>query len=329
MIGVLGSGSWATAIVKILLERQDRKINWWVREEEAIPVLKEERHNPLYLSEAFIDTSRTYISSDIIDIIDRSDDIYLVVPSAFVAKAIACVPKAKLRQKHIVSAVKGIILETNQIITDYLRTTLEMPEERLCVVSGPSHAEEAARQKLTFLTVASADKDFAERIREQLSCHYIKTTYSTDMTGIECAAVLKNIYAIGAGICKGLGYGDNIIAVMISNAIQEMDRLMQHVAPIEVRQMENFAYVGDLLVTCYSQHSRNRTFGNMIGYGYSIKAAQLEMKMVAEGYYAVQGIEAMREKLGLNMPIAQAIYAILHQGANPMVTMQYVMENLH
>ena len=173
--------------------------------------------------------------------------------------------------------------------------------EQLCIISGPSHAEEAARQKLTYLTVASTNKEFAEQVRRQINCHYIKTTYSTDMVGIECAAVLKNIYAIAAGLCRGLGYGDNIIAVLISNALQEMTDFMQQISPMigygdfnadgRLRQFESFAYLGDLLVTSYSQFSRNRTFGNMLGYGYSIKAAQLEMKMVAEGYYAAKGVK--------------------------------------
>lgn len=329
MIGLLGSGSWATAIVKILLEDSKRRIAWWVREEEAIPTLIEEKHNPLYLSEAYIDTSRTDISSDLNEVIEKSDILYLVVPSAFVDKALNGVSGEVLRQKHIVSAVKGIVPETNQIITDYLHSRFDLDYNQMCVVSGPSHAEEAARQKLTYLTMASPNQDFAEEVRKQMGCHYIKTTYSTDMLGIECAAVLKNIYAIAAGMCKGLGYGDNIIAVLISNATQEMTDFMQAMAPIEIRQLENFAYLGDLLVTCYSQFSRNRTFGNMVGYGYSIKGAQLEMKMVAEGYYAVKGIQKIMNDKGLKLPIVEAVYDILYKRKSPEKRMKQVIANLH
>ena len=339
MIGLLGSGSWATAIVKILLEKKDRKINWWVREEEAIPTLIEEKHNPMYLSEAFIETERTYISSDIASVIEKSDDIYLVVPSAFVDKALNTVPKELLKKKHFISAVKGIVPETNHIITEYLHEQIGLDYDQMCIISGPSHAEEAARQRLTYLAVASTNQEFAERVRRQINCKYIKTTYSTDIIGIECAAVLKNIYAIAAGICRGLGYGDNIIAVLISNALQEMTDFMQQISPMvkgstdnadgRSRQFESFAYLGDLLVTSYSQFSRNRTFGNMIGYGYSIKGAQLEMKMVAEGYYAVKGVEKMRRDLGLKMPIIEAVYDILYEKKSPERRMKSVLENLH
>ena len=348
MIGLLGSGSWATAIVKILLEKKDRTINWWVREEEAIPVLREEKHNPLYLSEAYIDTSRTVISSDIREVVEQSDDIYLVIPSAFVAKALMEVPQETLQRKRIISAVKGIVLDTNQIITEYLHSQLGIDYDRLAIVSGPSHAEEAARQRLTYLTVASSNRQFAEDVREQICCNYIRTTYSTDMVGIECAAVLKNIYAVAVGICRGLGYGDNLVAVLISNALQEMTDFMQSMSPAHdereagngahnqmvesgdgrLRRFESFAYLGDLLVTCYSQFSRNRTFGNMLGSGYSIKAAQLEMKMVAEGYYSAKGIENMRRQTGLRLPIAETVYGILYERKSASKQMKSLLENL-
>lgn len=337
MIGLLGSGSWATAIVKILLEKSDRTLNWWVREQEAIPSLLEEKHNPLYLSEAYLDTSRTMVSSNINDIISASDDIYLVVPSAFVHKALADVPREMWEGRRIISAVKGIVPESGLIITEHLHRELGIDYDRLCIISGPSHAEEAAKQKLTYLTAASHNRDFAEEVRRQLDCHYIRTTYSDDMDGIECAAVLKNIYAIAAGMCKGLGYGDNIIAVLISNALQEMTEFMHQLSPMEgngdnadgrLRRFESFAYLGDLLVTCYSQFSRNRTFGSMIGYGYSIKGAQLEMKMVAEGYYAVQGVEKIRRQMGFSMPISETVYGILYEGKSPSLSMKALLENL-
>lgn len=346
MIGLLGSGSWATAIVKILLEDKKRHINWWVREEDAIPVLMEEKHNPLYLSEAYIDTCRTCISSDIREVVEKSDDIYLVVPSAFVAKALGDLPKEMLQGKRFISAVKGIVLDTNQIITEYLHCHLDIAYDNLCIVSGPSHAEEAARQRLTYLTVASPNRQLADEVRQQLDCTYIRTTYSTDMVGIECAAVLKNIYAVAVGICRGLGYGDNLVAVLISNALQEMTDFMQSMSPADgeqkteggerrtecgdgrLRRIESFAYLGDLLVTCYSQFSRNRTFGTMLGSGYSIKAAQLEMKMVAEGYYSAKGIENIRRQTGLHLPIAETVYGILYEHRSPEKQMRKLLENL-
>ena len=346
MIGLLGSGSWATAIVKILLEDKKRHINWWVREEDAIPVLMEEKHNPLYLSEAYIDTSRTCISSDIREVVEKSDDIYLVVPSAFVAKALGDMPKEMLQGKRFISAVKGIVLDTNQIITEYLHSHLDIAYDNLCIVSGPSHAEEAARQRLTYLTVASPNRQLADEVRQQLDCTYIRTTYSTDMVGIECAAVLKNIYAVAVGICRGLGYGDNLVAVLISNALQEMTDFMQSMSPADgerrpergeqktecgdgrLRRFESFAYLGDLLVTCYSQFSRNRTFGTMLGSGYSIKAAQLEMKMVAEGYYSAKGIENIRRQTDLHLPIAETVYGILYEHRSPEKQMRKLLENL-
>ena len=337
MIGLLGSGSWATAIVKILLEKKDRKINWWVREEEAIPTLFSEKHNPLYLSEAYIDTDRTNISSDLREVVEKSDDIYLVIPSAFVAKALNELPKEMLQGKRIISAVKGIVLDTNQIITEYLHSEIGIDYDHMAIISGPSHAEETARQRLTYLTVASSNLEFAEEVRKQVSCQYIRTTYSTDMVGIECAAVLKNIYAVAVGICRGLGYGDNLVAVLISNALQEMTYFMQNMSPTEgigdngdgrLRRFESFAYLGDLLVTCYSQFSRNRTFGNMLGSGCSIKAAQLEMKMVAEGYYAVKGVEAIRSEMGIELPIVQTVYGILYERKSAAKQMKNLLENL-
>lgn len=340
MIGLLGSGSWATAIVKILLEKKDRRIAWWVREEEAIPVLREEGHNPLYLSEATIDTSRTLISSNLREVVEQCDDLYLVVPSAFVGDALASVPPELLRTKRFISAVKGIVPGHLNTITGYLHDVIGIDYDQLCIISGPSHAEEAARQRLTYLTVASYCRSFAEEVSHQIECKYIHTTLSSDMLGIECAAVLKNIYAIAVGICRGLGHGDNIIAVLISNALQEMTDFMQSISPMvggsgsetddgRLRRFESFAYLGDLLVTCYSQFSRNRTFGNMIGHGYSVKTAQLEMKMVAEGYYAVKGVNEILKQLNLQMPIVEGVYGILYERKSARATMERILNNLH
>lgn len=328
MVGLLGSGSWASAIVKILLEHQDLHLNWWVREPEIRETLATEHHNPLYLSEAYIDTSRVNVSGDIEEVIKKSHDIILVIPSAFIHKAFKDLPKDLLKGKNFHSAVKGIVPETNQIVTEYLHSEFDIPYENLSFFAGPSHAEETAKQRLTYLTVASSNPILVEEMRERLSCHYVKTTASTDMQGMEYSTVLKNIYAIAAGICRGMGYGDNLVAVLISNAMQEMDNFIQHLVPMESRQLEQFAYLGDLLVTAYSQFSRNRTFGNMIGYGYSVKGAQLEMKMVAEGYYAVNCVEKMRKEFQISMPILQAVYKVLYENALPTEEVKSVIENL-
>ncbi len=327
MIGLLGSGSWATAIVKILLEKNDRTIYWWVREPEIIEGLQRDGHNPLYLSEAQLEMSRIHLTGDIREVIAHCDDIYLVVPSAFVAKAFSEVQPAMLQGKYFVSAVKGIVPEHNLIITDFLHDFLQVPTDNMAVISGPSHAEETARNRLTYLTVAGINEDFAKRVQATLNCNYVRTTYSKDIQGIEYSAVMKNIYAIATGLCHGLGFGDNIIAVLISNAMQEMDRFLQHIEPMDARQLEQFAYLGDLLVTCYSQFSRNRTFGSMVGFGYTVKAAQLEMKMVAEGYYAVACIEKMRAAAHVDMPIAQAVYEILYKKGNAGKVMRKLVDN--
>lgn len=328
MIGLLGSGTWATAIIKILLEDNGRHLNWWVREEEIIETLRTEHYNPLYISEVDIDTSRTDIDSDIARIVEQSDDIYLVIPSAFVAGALAQLPTDALRGKRIVSAVKGLVPDSAQIITDYLHTQYDIPYENLCIVSGPSHAEETAKQRHTYLTVASPNEAFAQEVRNQLKCNYIHTVYSSEMASIQYATVLKNVYSVACGITVGLGYGDNIVAVLVSNALQEMTSFVNRLTGTPADEMQRFAYLGDLLVTCFSKFSRNRTFGVMVGRGYSVKNIRLEMNMVAEGYYAVKGVEKIRRELELKMPIIEAVYAILYNRKSPERAMKAVLENL-
>lgn len=328
MIGILGSGSWATALTKIILEHPGQVADWWVREPEIIEGLHCTGRNPFYLSEADIDVSRIHISDNIRHIVEASDDLLMVIPSAFIHSAIKDLPPDLLQRKNIHIATKGLIPETNQIITEYLHDSYGVDYSHMTVVSGPSHAEEAARERLTYLTVASSNEALAQTMREALNCHYVKTVYSDDIQGIEYATVMKNIYAIGAGLCRGLGYGDNLIAVMISNAVHEGFEFSQHFLPLEGRRVDSFAYLGDLLVTCYSQFSRNRTFGQMLGHGYSVKGAQQEMNMVAEGYYGVKGVEKKRRELGVEMPIAQAIYRILYEKADARRAMRPVLENL-
>ena len=328
MIGLLGSGSWATAIIKILLEDDEHVVNWWVREPEIREGLMSEHHNPFYLSEALIDTSRIRLSDNVRETLELSDDIFIVIPSAFVFSALNGIPADIMRKKRFHCATKGLIPETNQILTEYLHTCHGVPYSQMTVVSGPSHAEEAARQQLTYLTVASDNEALASEVRQMLSCYYVKTVYSPDIQGIEYSTVMKNIYAIGAGISHGLGYGDNPIAVLISNAVQESYHFIQHYTPLDVHTVPQFALLGDLLVTCYSQFSRNRTFGQMVGRGYSVKAAQQEMNMVAEGFYAIKGVEKMRKEIGMDMPIEQTIYQILYEHKPARRVMKSLMGNL-
>lgn len=330
MIGVLGSGSWPTALAKILLENNETRIAWWVREQEVRDGLATNFHNPLYLSEAFIDVPRVTVSGDIREIVEMCSDLLLVIPSAFVHKAFLGLPEELLQTKNFHIATKGLVPETNQILAEYLHDTYGVPFEQISVVSGPSHAEEVAKEKLTYLTVASENEALAGAMREALACRYVKTTYSTDVKGIEYCTVMKNIYAVAAGLCHGLGYGDNLIAVMISNAVRESRMFLEQYVDFEKSgiSISDFAYLGDLLVTCYSQHSRNRTFGQLIGHGYTVKGAQLEMNMVAEGYYGVKGVERKRRETNLSMPVCQAVYKILYERANPRRTMKAVLENL-
>jgi glycerol-3-phosphate dehydrogenase (NAD(P)+) len=262
-----------------------------------------------------LDTSKIEITTDIKKVISSTDTIVLVIPSAFVEKSLQGLTPSDFENKTIISATKGIIPSTNQIVADYLQTQFKVELEQQAVLSGPSHAEEIAQDGMTYLTVGAHSQSLAQQLANRFACRFVKTRTSTDIRGIEYSAVLKNIYALTAGICKGAGFGDNFISVLISNAAQEMQRFLGIVAKNEMRDTNNFVYLGDLLVTAYSQHSRNRTFGQMIGQGYTVKSAQLEMSMVAEGYYATDCIHKTNEELKVDMPIADFAYKILYQGA--------------
>ena len=314
-IAVLGSGSWATAIVKIATQNHD-KVHWWVRENEIVEGVRQYGRNPLFLRSCQLDTNKIEITTDIKKVISSTDTIVLVIPSAFVEKSLQDLTPSDFENKTIISATKGIIPSTNQIVADYLQTQFKVELERQAVLSGPSHAEEIAQDGMTYLTLGAHQENLAQDLAERFACRFVKTRTSNDVRGIEYSAVLKNIYALSAGICRGAGYGDNFIAVLISNAAQEMQRFLNVIAKSENRDTNNFVYLGDLLVTAYSQHSRNRTFGQMIGQGYSVKSAQLEMSMVAEGYYATNCINKTNFELGVNMPIAQFAYKVLYEGAS-------------
>jgi len=306
---VLGGGSWATALVKIIAENRDIQIRWYLRNKEDAAHINQYGHNPKYLSAVQIRTDRVHASSDAAACLKDAGLVLLAVPSAFLHKTLEGLELPK--DAYYLSAIKGIVPETRQVIARYLEQTHGIAPEKMAVVTGPCHAEEVALEKLSYLTVASLLEEPAHSIASLLSCRYILTSVSQDLYGAEYAAVLKNIYAIAAGIAHGLGYGDNYQAVLISHAIREMERFLDALHETH-RDVKDNAYLGDLLVTAYSQFSRNRTFGNMLGKGYSVAHAQLAMNMVAEGYYATDSVYNRNKELGVHMPLLDAVYAVVY-----------------
>lgn len=325
---VFGGGSWATAIVKMLCENQTQ-IGWYMRNENAIAHIKKEQHNPNYLSAVEFKTEQLLLSSNINEMVNYADYLIFVIPSAFIYSELKNL-NTSLENKIIFSAIKGIVPETSLIVGDHFNTHLNVPFADIGVISGPCHAEEVALERLSYLTIASADANKAEVVCDNLSCEYIKCTVSDDVMGTEYAAMLKNIYAIAAGIAHGLGYGDNFQSVLMSNAIREMKRYVKKVHKMK-RDINDSAYLGDLLVTGYSVFSRNRLFGNMIGKGYTVKSAQMEMNMIAEGYYASKSAYILNQAKGkrkARTPIINAIYAILYQNKNPKKVIAKLTEKL-
>lgn len=312
-IAILGGGSWATAIAKIFLSKE-KSINWYMRRDDRIEDFIRLGHNPAYLTDVAFDTSRIHFSSDINKIVDESETLILVTPSPFL-KAHLEKLTTDISGKTIISAIKGVVPDENLSVTEYFAKRYNVPAKNLLVVSGPSHAEEIALERLTYLTWACSDRKKAEIFAEKMANNYIRTSVSEDVLGIEYGAVLKNIYAIAAGICYGQKYGDNFHAVLISNAIREMDRFLKAIDPIK-RNVDASAYLGDLLVTSYSNFSRNRVFGTMIGKGYSVKSAQIEMEMIAEGYYGTKCIKEINDHFHIDMPILDTVYNILYGKKN-------------
>ena len=327
-IAVVGGGSWATAIVKILSDNLiDKEIYWWMRNNDAIEHIRRYNHNPHYLSSVQIKVPDENISSDLKSIIAASNLILLNVPAAFLKEALKDISSDDLKGKKIISAIKGIVPDENMIIGEFMSQHYQIPFSDIIVISGPCHAEEVALEKLSYLTIASQDSNLAVHFASMLNTRFIKTNVSDDIYGTEYAAVLKNIYAVASGICRGIGYGDNFQAVLISNAIREIESFVDAVHPID-RDIKESAYLGDLLVTAYSQFSRNRTFGYMIGKGYTVTSAQLEMNMIAEGYYAVNCLHQINKTYKVNMPICRAVYAILYERHSPQLEMKLLSEQL-
>ncbi len=326
--GIIGSGSWGTALAKILTDNKN-KINWWLRSDSNISSFKSRSHNPQYLRSAFFDTSLINFSTDVEEVIKQSDYIIIVVPSAFASSALSGLPKNIFKNKKIISAVKGILPEQNVLLNEYLKNEFGVKLKDYFTVLGPCHAEEVATEKLSYLTFSGLDVATTKTIALYFKTPYLNTLHNTDIYGVQYAAILKNIYAIGAGIAHGLEYGDNFLSVLIANSADEMAGFLRKagIQNVEVgtidhhptthngnKKVTNYAasvYLGDLLVTCYSLYSRNRTFGNMIGKGYSVQSAQLEMSMVAEGYNASKCMYIINQKVKAEMPIAETIYRIL------------------
>jgi glycerol-3-phosphate dehydrogenase (NAD(P)+) len=313
--GIIGSGSWATALAKILVDNRN-PINWWIRNNNSIHHFKQRRHNPHYLSSAYFDTSLLTLDSNIENVISNSDVLVIAVPSAFVEDALRNLPANCFEGKKVVSAIKGILPSCNELLNDYLHKNFNVKIEDYFTVLGPCHAEEVASEKLSYLTFTGTNEETAKQIGEHFHTEYLNVVVNHDVIGVQYAAVLKNIYALGAGIAHGLEYGDNFLSVYIANSADEMVTFLKKVVSDNNLEPVNYAasvYLGDLLVTCYSLYSRNRTFGNMIGKGYSVKSAQLELNMVAEGYNACKCIYNINKTVKAEMPISETIYNILWQ----------------
>ena len=313
-VAVIGGGSWATAIVKMLCENLD-EVGWYMRSSYIIEHIRRNKHSPNYLSSAYFDPEKLRFAEDINEIIDYADYLIFAVPSAFLQGELDKITTS-LEEKVIFSAIKGIVPESGLIVGEHFHDIMKVPFENIGVITGPCHAEEVAMERLSYLTIACQDEGKARVLAKKLSCRYIKTKISDDIIGTEYAAMLKNIYAIAAGIAHGLGYGDNFQAVLMSNSIREMKRFIKKVHKMK-RNINNSAYLGDLLVTGYSVFSRNRMFGNMIGKGYTVKSAMIEMSMVAEGYYATKSAYKIKEKNGAKTPIIDSIYRILYEHKDP------------
>ncbi len=324
--GILGSGSWGTAIAKILTDNGNT-IYWWNRSEAHIEYIKERYHNPQYLPTAHFDVSKLKLTTNLTEVIANSDCIVIVIPSAYATDALSGLDRNIFAGKKVISAIKGILPECNLLLNEYLKKDFNVELNDYFAVLGPCHAEEVASEKLSYLTFSGIDKEVTQEIASYFKTDYLNTVENDDIFGVQYAAVLKNIYAVGAGIAHGLDYGDNFLSVFIANCADEMAGFLKKAGiknmevghtdvrkPAEEHRANNYAasvYLGDLLVTCYSLHSRNRAFGNMIGKGYSVKAAQLEMSMVAEGYNASKCMHVINEKVMADMPIAGTIYKIL------------------
>ena len=323
-IAIIGGGSWATAIAKIVVGHTHH-IGWYMRRDDRIEDFRRLGHNPGYLVSVRFNTDEIEFSSDINEICRAYDTLIFVTPSPYLKNHLKKL-KTRLHDKFIITAIKGIVPDENVVCSEYFHRMFDVPYDNLACIAGPSHAEEVALERLSYLTVACSDLVKAKAFADVLKSDYIKTKTSDDVVGIEYSSVLKNVYAIAAGICSGLKFGDNFQAVLMSNAIQEMSRFLKTVRPID-RDVDDSAYLGDLLVTGYSNFSRNRVFGTMIGKGYSVKSAQIEMEMIAEGYFGTKCMKEINRHFHVNMPIRDAVYNILYERISPQVEIKLLTDS--
>ena len=323
-IAIIGGGSWATAIAKIVVQHTHH-IGWYMRRDDQIDEFRRMGHNPRYLTSVHFNVDEIQFESDVNRIAQQYDTLVFVTPSPYLKNHLKKL-KTRIKDKFIVTAIKGIVPDENLICSEYFHQVFDVPHENLACLGGPSHAEEVALERLSYLTVGCSDIEKAQAFADVLSSDFIKTKTSDDVIGIEYSSVLKNVYAIAAGICSGLKYGDNFQAVLMSNAVQEMARFLTAVHPID-RNPYDSVYLGDLLVTGYSNFSRNRTFGTMIGKGYSVKSAQIEMEMIAEGFFGTKCMKEINRHWHVNMPILDAVYNILYERISPQIEIKLLTDS--
>ena len=323
-IAIIGGGSWATAIAKIVVGHTHH-IGWYMRRDDRIDEFRRLSHNPAYLTSVHFEVDEIGFSSDINRIVADYDTLVFVTPSPYIKNHLKKL-KTRIKDKFVITAIKGIVPDENLVCSEFFHQVYDVPYENLACLGGPSHAEEVALERLSYLTVGCSDREKAQAFADVLTSEYIKTKTSSDVIGIEYASVLKNVYAIAAGICSGLKFGDNFQSVLMSNAVQEMSRFLTAINPIE-RCGYDSVYLGDLLVTGYSNFSRNRTFGTMIGKGYSVKSAQIEMEMIAEGFFGTKCMKEINRHLHVNMPILDAVYNILYERISPQIEIKLLTDS--
>lgn len=323
-IAIIGGGSWATAIAKIVIGKTDH-IGWYIRRDDSIENFCRMGHNPNYLTSVRFNVDNIFFSSDLNKIVEAYDTLVFVIPSPYLKNHLKKL-KTRLRDKFIITAIKGLVADDNLACSEFFHNVYDVPISSLACIGGPSHAEEVALERLSYLTVGCSDQDKAQAFADVIASEYIKTKTSSDVLGIEYSSVLKNVYAIAAGICSGLKYGDNFQAVLMANAVQEMSRFLSAIYPIE-RNVYDSVYLGDLLVTGYSNFSRNRTFGTMIGKGYSVKSAQIEMEMIAEGFFGTKCMKEKNRHMHVNMPILDAVYNILYERISPQIEIKLLTDS--
>lgn len=324
--GVIGAGSWGTALVKMFSENLD-KINWYIRNIEIIEGINKSKRNLKYLRHVQLNNKKLNISNDLKKIIEASEILIIAIPSPYIDSTFQN-HKELLKNKIIISASKGVIPKSQLVISQHFHINYAIKKTNLGIISGPCHAEEVALEKLSYLTIGVKRKLLGNYISDKLKSKYIKTSVSTDLIGIEYSATLKNIYSILVGISHGLGYGDNFLSVLISHCAKELKLFMRTIHKTK-RDINHSAYIGDLLVTTYSSFSRNRTFGNMIGKGYSVKSAMSEMSMVVEGYYATKNAYEIIKSKKDNFLFIESVYKILYDTNSPKKILKEISEKLY